>query len=77
MAKSIIALDADGVLLDYNLAYAGAWARAFGAYPAQKDPLAYWAMDRWQVERLAGEPQLQLLAKPLCKKLDAGKIFPH
>lgn len=55
MAKSIIALDADGVLLDYNLAYAGAWARAFGAYPAQKDPLAYWAMDRWQVERLAGD----------------------
>src|SRR5258708_10635187 len=28
--KPIIALDADGVLLDYNRAYAGAWERAFG-----------------------------------------------
>ena len=28
MTKGIIALDADGVLLDYNLAYASAWERA-------------------------------------------------
>lgn len=33
MTKGIIALDADGVLLDYGLAYAGAWQKAFGAYP--------------------------------------------
>lgn len=49
-----IALDADGVLLDYNLAYASAWERAFGGYPAEKDPNAYWAIDRWDVQRLEG-----------------------
>jgi phosphoglycolate phosphatase-like HAD superfamily hydrolase len=52
MKRPIIALDADGVLLDYHLAYAEAWQRAFGAYPAERDPQAYWPMDRWQVERL-------------------------
>ncbi|TAM33452.1 MAG: HAD family hydrolase [Rhodanobacter sp.] len=53
MTKGIIALDADGVLLDYNLAYASAWEHAFGVYPLERDPHAYWAIDRWQVERLA------------------------
>ncbi|WP_140636138.1 HAD family hydrolase [Methylibium rhizosphaerae] len=62
MRKSIIALDADGVLLDYNLAYAGAWERAFGVRPQERDPLAYWAMDRWAVERLDG-PRLQQLVE--------------
>lgn len=52
MRRPIIALDADGVLLDYHLAYAEAWQRAFGAFPAERDPQAYWPMDRWQVERL-------------------------
>lgn len=55
MPRPTIALDADGVLLDYNLAYAGAWERAFGVRPRERDPLAYWAMDRWAVERLEGE----------------------
>jgi hypothetical protein len=55
MNKKIIALDADGVLLDYNLAYASAWQRAFGQYPGEKDPNAYWALDRWDVARLDGE----------------------
>jgi beta-phosphoglucomutase-like phosphatase (HAD superfamily) len=41
MGKVIIALDADGVLLDYGLAYAGAWERAFGQYPRERDPQAY------------------------------------
>ncbi len=50
----LIALDADGVLLDYNLAYASAWKRAFGVYPKERDPEAYWAMDRWDVDRLSG-----------------------
>lgn len=49
-----IALDADGVLLDYGLAYSGAWAKAFGARPLERDPNAYWPMDRWQVPRLEG-----------------------
>ena len=52
--KQIIALDADGVLLDYNLAYASAWERAFGVYPRVRDPNAYWAIDRWNVDRLSG-----------------------
>lgn len=50
-----IALDADGVLLDYNNAYADAWAKAFGERPALRDPEAYWPIDHWAVERLQGE----------------------
>lgn len=52
MARPLIALDCDGVLLDFHLGYASAWQRAFGHAPAERDPLAYWPMDRWQVERL-------------------------
>jgi phosphoglycolate phosphatase-like HAD superfamily hydrolase len=55
MSKPVIALDADGVLLDYNRAYARAWERAFGTHPRERDPDAYWALDRWEVERLTGE----------------------
>ena len=39
--KRIIVLDADGVLLDYNKAAARVWERAFGVYPALRDPKAY------------------------------------
>lgn len=39
--KRIIALDADGVLLDYNKAAASVWERAFGVYPAFRDSKAY------------------------------------
>jgi len=52
MARPLIALDADGVLLDFHLGYASAWQRAFGVAPAERDPHAYWPMDRWEVERL-------------------------
>lgn len=52
--KGIIALDADGVLLDYHASYALAWQKAFGVLPAIKDPLAYWPIDRWDVQRLTG-----------------------
>jgi phosphoglycolate phosphatase-like HAD superfamily hydrolase len=55
MQNRIIALDADGVLLDYNLGYAAAWKRAFGIYPKEVDPNAYWAQNRWDVERLDGD----------------------
>jgi hypothetical protein len=58
MARPLIALDADGVLLDFHLGYAGAWARAFGSRPAERDPLAYWPIDRWEVERLDEERRL-------------------
>lgn len=54
-SRPLIALDGDGVLLDYNLAYAKAWERATGRYPAERDLKAYWAMDRWDVKRLDGE----------------------
>ncbi|RZI39827.1 HAD family hydrolase [Herbaspirillum sp. HC18] len=57
--KPIIALDADGVLLDYHQAYAQAWAKAFGALPALRDPLAYWPIDRWNVRRLVGDELVQ------------------
>lgn len=52
MTRPVIALDADGVLLDYHLAYAAAWERAFGVHPEERDPQAYWPMDRWKVPKL-------------------------
>jgi phosphoglycolate phosphatase-like HAD superfamily hydrolase len=52
MTRPLIALDCDGVLLDFHLGYASAWTRAFGQAPLERDPLAYWPIDRWQVERL-------------------------
>lgn len=55
MANHLIVLDADGVLLDYNLAYASAWERAFGSYPKLKNHNAYWAKDRWSVRQLEGD----------------------
>lgn len=54
--KKILALDADGVLLDYSTAYARAWQRAFDRHPVERDPTAYWPIDRWGVERLVGAP---------------------
>ncbi len=57
--KPIIALDADGVLLDYHLAYRDAWKKAFGQAPAIRDPMAYWPVDRWDVRRLA-DSELEL-----------------
>lgn len=52
MSRPVIALDADGVLLDFHLAYAAAWERAFGHFPAERDAQAYWPIDRWDVPRL-------------------------
>ena len=53
--RPLIALDADGVLLDYSLAYAHLWERAFGYFPKELDKNAYWPLDRWEVEALDGE----------------------
>ena len=53
--KPIIALDADGVLLDYGLAYASVWERAFGHRPVERDKDAYFPYHRWAVEFLEGE----------------------
>ncbi len=52
--RAPIALDGDGVLLDYSTAYAGAWQRAFGVLPVLQDAQAYWPMDRWGIPRLTG-----------------------
>ena len=62
MPRPLIALDADGVLLDFHWAYASAWQRAFGSFPRERDPLAYWPMDRWDVERLDEARREQLRA---------------
>ena len=50
--KPVIALDGDGVLLDYHLAYQQAWHKAFGDLPKVRDPLAYWPKDRFDVRQL-------------------------
>ena len=54
-SRNVLALDCDGVLLDFHLGYASAWERAFGYAPAERDPLAYWPIDRWEVEHLTPE----------------------
>ena len=51
----LIELDAGNVLLEHSIAYAGAWERAFAYCPIERDPTAYWPIDRWDVERLSGE----------------------
>ena len=53
--KPIMALDADGVMLDYNLAYARAWERHFGETLIELDPHAYWAIDRFNARHLEGD----------------------
>jgi beta-phosphoglucomutase-like phosphatase (HAD superfamily) len=63
MSRPILAIDADGVLVDLHVGYARAWQRAFGVYPAERDPQAYWPMDRWQVEALDAEQRLVLRAQ--------------
>lgn len=50
----IIALDADGVLIDYHASYCLAWEKAFGVLPPILDAQAYWPMDRFDVRRLDG-----------------------
>jgi phosphoglycolate phosphatase-like HAD superfamily hydrolase len=54
MNRNLIALDADGVLLDFNQAYGKAWEKAFEVKPQLINPNAYWAIDRWDVSRLTG-----------------------
>lgn len=58
--SKIIALDCDGVLLDYGLAYGDAWSRAFSEAPILYNPNAYWPIDRWNVPTLSGQALEQL-----------------
>lgn len=63
MTRPILAIDADGVLVDLHAGYARAWRQAFGVTPAERDPLAYWPMDRWAVDPLDAEQRLLLRAQ--------------
>ena len=78
MARPVIALDADGVLLDFHLAYAHAWRRVFGTFPAERDPLAYWPMDRWDaapgVDRRGGASGRRSTRFWSSVPLDAGAV---
>lgn len=53
--KPLIALDVDGVLLDYSTAYAKAWEKAFGQHPVEVNPHAFWPHERWGIPWLEGE----------------------
>ena len=53
-----MAIDADGVLLNYHAAYGLAWKRAFGEMPEIRNANAYWPMEYWKVERLSGAKHL-------------------
>jgi phosphoglycolate phosphatase-like HAD superfamily hydrolase len=63
MSRPILALDADGVLVDLHAGYARAWQLAFGEVPAERDPLAYWPMDRFDVKPIDAEQRLLLRAQ--------------
>lgn len=61
--SQIIALDCDGVLLDYSTAYGMVWERAFGEQVALKSARAYWPIDRWGVRYLSGDELQHLRAQ--------------
>ncbi len=61
--KPVIALDVDGVLLDYSSAYANACERAFGMHPTEVNPHAFWPHVRWGVPWLEGEQLEQFRAQ--------------
>ena len=46
----IIALDADGVLLDYNKAAAAVWEETFGLKPPVKNPVSYHIQNMYELE---------------------------
>lgn len=52
--SKLICLDCDGVMLDYNLAYARLWERAYGAFPEEINPSGYSVMDQYKIQRLRG-----------------------
>lgn len=54
-SNKLIAIDADGVLVDYNTAYASLWERAFGEKPQLARPDGYHAVDRYRLPQLNPE----------------------
>jgi len=59
----LIALDADGVLLNYHSGYQTAWERAFGTLPEIADANAYWPQARFGVPQLDKEGRDRLRAE--------------
>lgn len=53
--KDVIALDVDGVLLDYAQGYAQVWAQTFNEPVALVNPTAYWPMERYGLRYLTGQ----------------------
>ncbi len=60
--KPIIAIDIDGVTLDYKAAYARKWQRAFGRMPRIKNPKAAKLWEYYDIPHLAKDsPELAKL----------------
>jgi len=57
--NKIIALDCDGVLLDYNEAYARCWKRAFGEKLTIKNRDAYYAYNQYDCKFTSDEQKAQ------------------
>ncbi len=55
-----IALDVDGVLVNYKLAYATKWQRAFGSLPKIKNKDAYLLWEYWDIPFLENKDLLYL-----------------
>lgn len=60
MTAPLIALDADGVLVDYHIGYATAWKLAFGETLQVRDPQGYHPMHYWDVPLLSRVEQEHL-----------------
>lgn len=63
MSGELIALDADGVLVDYHEGYARAWERAFGERPRVRNPNGYHPMHYWDVPPLSAADQAHLWSR--------------
>lgn len=55
MKNKLIALDADGVLLDFDAAYVNLWEKIYGYRPKELNPEAYWAFNRYDIPYLKDE----------------------
>ena len=55
MTKDVIAIDGDGVIFNWNDAYASLWKRCFNEEVVVHDEKAYYAIDRFKVPKLVGE----------------------
>lgn len=63
LQSNLIALDVDGVLLNYHVQYAKAWERAFGVTVQEVDPTQYWPQKRYGLAFLKHEPLEQFRAQ--------------